>query len=226
MAKRGALIVVEGLDRAGKSTQCGLLVKNLEARGHDVRYVKFPDRSTPTGTIINQYLTGQAQQDDHVIHLLFAANRWEAAARITSDIAAGTTVIVDRYCYSGCVYSAAKDIPGIDLEWARWPDVGLPRPDVCIFLELSADTAAARAGFGGERYENQAMQARVRALFYELRTVYEKDIFHVIDGGESRDTVEDNVLQAVLAQLQQIDTSASDQALGTIQPLRSRSHQS
>lgn len=76
---RGKLIVLEGLDRAGKSTQCGRLVTRLQDLGQRVQHMRFPDRTTPIGQMINAYLTGTSEQEDHVIHLLFSANRWEAA---------------------------------------------------------------------------------------------------------------------------------------------------
>lgn len=67
--------------------------------------------------MINGYLTGNAQQDDHSIHLLFSANRWEAIQEILKDIGSGVTIIIDRYSFSGAVYSAAKDNPDLSLQW-------------------------------------------------------------------------------------------------------------
>ncbi|KAI4126346.1 MAG: hypothetical protein LQ347_005013, partial [Umbilicaria vellea] len=165
---RGALIVIEGLDRAGKTTQCVRLASKLEAQGRRVKRMRFPDRTTPIGRSIDAYLRGESQQEDHVIHLLFSANRWEAAEQIRTDIANGVTIIVDRYYYSGVVYSAAKDNPTLTLSWAREPEVGLPRPDVCIFLDISPEDAARRGGFGLEKYENDKMQRQVREMFYRL----------------------------------------------------------
>lgn len=96
---RGKLIVFEGLDRAGKTTQCQMLVDALKEEGQDVQFMRFPgmhferktrvlimrvwtykgaDRTTPIGQMINSYLSGESEQEDHVIHLLFSANRWEA----------------------------------------------------------------------------------------------------------------------------------------------------
>ncbi|KAF2725193.1 thymidylate kinase [Polychaeton citri CBS 116435] len=167
---RGLLIVFEGLDRSGKSTQCNLLVESLKKQGQDVQYLRFPNRETPIGHMINAYLNGQSEQEDHVIHLLFSANRWEAAQGIRDKIAAGTTVVVDRYYYSGCVYTAAKQQPSLDLAWSRQPEVGLPRPDVCIFLDIAREEQEKRGGFGAERYERRAFQERVRQIFYELWT--------------------------------------------------------
>lgn len=75
---RGALIVVEGLDRSGKTTQVKLLEERFLKAGKKVKTMRFPDRTTPIGQMIDSYLKSQAQMDDHVIHLLFSANRWEA----------------------------------------------------------------------------------------------------------------------------------------------------
>ena len=165
---RGKLIVFEGLDRSGKSTQCALLVERLRERGDRVEHLRFPNRTTPIGQMLNAYLAGESEVEDHVVHLLFSANRWEMAPQIIKLIAESVTVVVDRYYYSGCVYSAAKQIPGLGLEWARHPDVGLPRPDLCIFLDVSPETASQRGGFGGELYERTDMQIRVRELFEVL----------------------------------------------------------
>ncbi|KAG8529777.1 uncharacterized protein KY384_005258 [Bacidia gigantensis] len=174
---RGALIVIEGLDRAGKSTQHGRLCEHLESAGHSVKKLRFPgnpthattttqDRDTSIGTSISSYLKGASNLEDHVIHLLFSANRWEATPGIIRAIEAGTSVVVDRYYYSGIVYSAAKKAAGISLQWAKAPDVGLPKPDLVVFLDLDQATAKARGGYGEERYENEEMQKRVRELFF------------------------------------------------------------
>ncbi len=74
---RGALIVLEGLDRSGKSLQCGRLVRWLEGLGHSAELWRFPDRNTNVGQMISSYLNNNSQLDDHTIHLLFSANRWE-----------------------------------------------------------------------------------------------------------------------------------------------------
>ena len=211
---RGVLVVVEGLDRSGKSSQCQMLHDTLLRRGVLVRYIKFPgmfcgdcsegasliylDRTTPTGQLIHKYLTGQAQQDDHSIHLLFSANRWELAESIRSDVEKGVTVIIDRYSYSGAVYSAAKNNPRLPLEWAWQPEIGLPRPDVCIFLDIAPEMAAARGGFGDERYETNDMQSRVRQLFPYLFSRLTDDRPRVINAGKPKEIVAQDVHDLVL----------------------------
>lgn len=81
---------------------------------------------------------------------------------LISALLAGTTLVVDRYAYSGVAYSAAKGVPGMDVEWCRAPDVGLPAPDLVVYLRVSNAVAAARAGFGEERYEKAEFQDKVR----------------------------------------------------------------
>lgn len=102
---RGAFIVVEGLDRAGKTTQVKKLADKLYALGRNIKMMRFPgitaaliclplslltcllpDRTSPIGTMINSYLQSQTDMDDHVIHLLFSANRWESAYILRSSI--------------------------------------------------------------------------------------------------------------------------------------------
>lgn len=167
-APRGAFVVLEGLDRSGKTTQVKLLEQKIAESGRKVHIMRFPDRTTTIGKLIDSYLKSDAEMDDHVIHLLFSANRWETAKNIESLLASGTTIISDRYYHSGVVYSAAKQNPSLPLTWARSPERGLPRPDLVLFLDLSPEEARARGGWGDEVYEKEEMQKRVRELFWAL----------------------------------------------------------
>lgn len=74
---RGALIVLEGLDRSGKTSQSTRLLSYLEGLGHSAELWRFPDRTTSVGQMISSYLSNESQLDDRTIHLLFSANRWE-----------------------------------------------------------------------------------------------------------------------------------------------------
>ena len=129
------------------------------------------------------------QQEDHVIHLLFSANRWEAAAQIRADVENGITVLLDRYYYSGVVYSAAKGREDLSLRWAREPEVGLPQPDLCVFLDISSEAAAGRGGYGEEKYENGEMQEKVRGVFGTLMRSPDGRDIRVVDASRSEDEV-------------------------------------
>lgn len=184
--------------------------------------MKKPDRTTRIGKMINEYLTSsstseeeEVEVEDHVIHLLFSANRWEkvfvflpfyyalkilttSSQAMKSAIESGQTLIIDRYYYSGMVYSAAKHIPSMPLSWCRQPDVGLPRPDLCIFLDISAEEAAKRGGYGTEKYEKKEMQDRVRVLFDEVMGKGEEsEDFVRIDAGAGVEEVQQRIRDAV-----------------------------
>lgn len=212
---RGAFIVFEGLDRSGKTTQSTRLAAwlrtvpgpNTPKSPRAVEHLRFPDRSTAIGASLGAYLGGAIEQDDRAVHLLFSANRWERAAELERLLAAGTTCVVDRYYYSGCVYSAAKGVAGMDLEWCRGPEVGLPRPDVCLFFDLAPEEVLRRGGFGEERYERREMQARVRGLYEEMRGHGDEgEDMVIVDAGRSMEEVEaqvQGIVEGVLRRLEE-----------------------
>lgn len=131
-----------------------------------MKQIGFPDRTSPTGLLINAYLTQkETKLSDEAIHLLFSANRWEKADEIKKDLDEGFTIVCDRYAFSGIAFSVIK---GLSWEWCKSPDVGLPRPDLTVFLSLNPDQARRRSGFGTERYETNEIQERVRAVFDKM----------------------------------------------------------
>jgi dTMP kinase len=143
-SSRGAFIVLEGVDRCGKTTQCSILLKHLLSIGIAAMVMRFPDRTTSVGTLINGYLQSTQSLDDRAIHLLFSANRWEAVPTLTKALSEGTTVICDRYAHSGVAFSSAK---GLSTKWCQGPDIGLPAPDAVIFLDLSQELSEQRGGY-------------------------------------------------------------------------------
>ena len=197
--KRGFFIVVEGLDRAGKSTQVERLAEHLQAKA-----IKFPERTTAIGQMINSYLAQTSDLDDQAIHLLFSANRWECVASIKKTLEAGESIVCDRYAFSGIAYSVAK---GLSYDWCRNPDVGLPLPDLTMFLDLDAQTAAARGGYGEERYEKLDFQAKVRDAFGRVS----QDVrshggrWVTIDASKTLDQVTDDIQKAVQRVTSSID---------------------
>ncbi|PKI68360.1 hypothetical protein CRG98_011268 [Punica granatum] len=161
---RGALIVLEGLDRSGKSLQSSRLVSYLEGSGHSVEPWRFPDRTTSVGQMISSYLANKSELDDRTVHLLFSANRWEKRSQMEAKLKAGTTLVVDRYSYSGVAFSSAK---GLNIEWCKAPEIGLLAPDLVLYLDIPPEKAAERGGYGGERYEQLEFQKKV-AEYYEV----------------------------------------------------------
>lgn len=116
---------------------------------------------------------------------------------IEETLSKGYTIICDRYYYSGMVYSAAKNNPSLTLEWAKQPEIGLPKPDGVVFLDLEPWQAEQRGGYGEEKYEKRDLQQRVRELYLELLKGSKSNI-KVINAGNSMDAVEERVWQEVL----------------------------
>ncbi|XP_031554764.1 thymidylate kinase-like isoform X2 [Actinia tenebrosa] len=189
---RGAFICLEGCDRAGKSTQSKLLVDYIRSLGSSVEQMRFPDRSTAIGKCIDSYLTNKTDLDDHAIHLLFSANRWEAVPTIKNLLNNGTTIVTDRYAYSGVAFTAAKE--GFTLEWCKNPDRGLPSPDLVIYLDVSSIKTSERSDYGQERYENNDFQNKVSARYLELKA----SDWKVIDASKSIEEIHEDIKQAVL----------------------------
>ncbi|CCU56373.1 thymidylate kinase [Mythimna separata entomopoxvirus 'L'] len=191
MEKRGSLIVIEGLDKTGKTTQCNYLIDNLIKNDIKIKYMKFPDRNTEIGIIINNYLKSNKKISDEVIHLLFSANRWEKYNEIIKTLEMGITIIMDRYCYSGVAYSASK---GIDINWCKYSDIGLPKPDKVIFLYMDIEKIAYRNNYGDEIYEKIEFQKKVYDLFLKLKD----DSWYILDADRPEEVIQNDILEKTL----------------------------
>lgn len=123
-----------------------------------------------------------------------------SSAEMKRKLAAGVTLIVDRYAYSGVAFSAAKE--GLDMHWCTQPDVGLPRPDAVLFLDLAVEESMKRGAFGEERYEKEEMQRKVRDNFLAMK----EDDWHVVDATMTMDGVH----EAVYAVAQAVIGRAAD----------------
>lgn len=193
-ANRGALIVFEGCDRCGKSTQSSLLVEYLKEKNISVKHLAFPDRTSHSGMLINSYLTNKQDLPDEIIHLLFTINRWEMQDEMKKLLLSGTSLVVDRYSYSGVAYTTSK---GLSLDWCKAPEKGLIRPDRVFYLRTDIDTLSSRGQFGLERYEQKHFQRKVAVMFDELHKsegIYWKQI----DAGLDVETVHKSLQEDTL----------------------------
>ncbi|XP_011652986.1 thymidylate kinase isoform X2 [Cucumis sativus] len=189
---RGALVVLEGLDRCGKTTQASRLAQYLEGLGHSVELWRFPDRTTSVGQMISSYLSNESQLDDHTIHLLFSANRWEKRSLMETKLKGGTTIILDRYSYSGVAFSCAK---GLNFEWCKAPEVGLLAPDLVLYLNISPKMAAERKGYGSERYEQIEFQNQVVEAYRDLMI---GSNWQIVDACQPMEVIEKELQEIVL----------------------------
>ncbi|XP_069007013.1 thymidylate kinase [Embiotoca jacksoni] len=207
--KRGALIVLEGVDKAGKTTQCKKVVQALQQSGRPAEMMRFPDRTTTIGRLISSYLEKNSELEDHVVHLLFSANRWELVPSMKKKLEQGITLVVDRYAFSGVAFTSAK--PGFCLDWCMKPDVGLPKPDLVVFLQLSPAEAALRGQFGQERYETSVFQRSVQQKFEQLMKDPSVN-WQVIDASQDIEGVHSDILTCSLNAI----NTAENQPLGEL----------
>lgn len=163
MGKRGILVAFEGLDKSGKTTQANLLTENLLMNNFPTEMWRYPNRTTEIGKLINSYLNKQIELDDHAIHLLFSANRWETVNQMKEKLNDGINIILDRYVYSGVAYTQAKNSTVFDVEWCKQCDKGLPKPDYVFFLNRNEIVNGCE-----ERYESTEFQKKVYENFLKI----------------------------------------------------------
>ena len=160
------LVVLEGLDGAGKSTQVKKLREYLESVSKSLEYIHFPRYDAPVyGELIGKFLRGGFGSVDEVhpqlVALLYAGDRHDAAAHIREVLDAGGTVLLDRYVYSNIAYQCAKAASEEEAEALRqwifdmeYGSFGIPKPDLNIFLDVPlsfVEASLSQEREGGDR---------------------------------------------------------------------------
>jgi dTMP kinase len=160
---RGRLIAFEGLDQSGKQTQTDALAAALTAGGSACERLSFPDYATAIGTELHRALHGQRDYAPDVMQLLYVANRYETRARIDAWLAAGRTIVCDRYTASSIAYGEAQ---GLDPRWLADIQKFLPPADLTILLDIDPKVAAGRKATDRDRYERDLdLLTRVRESY-------------------------------------------------------------
>ena len=142
------LVVLEGLDGAGKSTQVKKLRNYLESLYGSLEYIHFPRYDAPVyGELISRFLRGDFGNNETVhpqlVALLFAEDRHGAAPEMKACLEDGKCVLLDRYVYSNIAYQCAKLSDPDEAERLRnwifnteYGNFELPIPDLNIFLDV------------------------------------------------------------------------------------------
>lgn len=149
----GKLIVIEGLDGSGKSTQLELLNSNLLKMGIDCKSVSFPDYDNPSSTLVKMYLGGEFGSKPEDVNA-YAASVFYTVDRYASYKANwgnyyndGGTVISGRYTTSNAVHQASKlpEEKWVDfLDWLydfEYNKISIPKPDKVIFLDMPVEVS-------------------------------------------------------------------------------------
>ena len=187
---KGKIIVIEGTDKAGKTTQSRMLQEALKALGKICVVIDFPDYTTPIGMEIRAFLDGKRDYPAEVKHLLFSANRWEKKKEIESMVESGTMVVMNRYYQSNLVYGVSN---GMDEGWLAKLDKGLPKEDLTIVLLVNPATSKKRAGETLDAFEGDA---KLAAAAYKNYMKYARKMgWKVLDGSKPKEQVHQEILK-------------------------------
>lgn len=189
--ERGKLIVFEGLDRVGKSSQVELLISYFKNLGEAVEIQRFPDRNSSSGKMLNDILINHRKMDIKSSHLLFSFNRWEKMDEIEEKLKNKINLIVDRYAFSGVAYSIANGAPK---EYSLVPDQGLIRPDIVIQLDMPFDLIKNRDGFGNEIYEREDTQLKVQENF---KLFHNKKYWNLVNANNTKENIHKDVIKLI-----------------------------
>ena len=191
MDRKGAFIVIEGLDGSGKTTQAKLLAAKLK-KSHGAVYTAEPSHGKIGKFIRNRILYGDSRPPTSVEALLFAADRIEHIQNeVIPTLEKGHLVVSDRYLYSSLAYQGSA---GLSTEWIQTINQHAMKPDLALFIDVDPETVFQRLKRKKSVMENLETQRKVREVY--LKYVENGELTR-INGGKPKKTVAEEVLAAV-----------------------------
>lgn len=147
----GKLIVIEGTDGSGKSTQFRLLTERVANEGHQFQKLVFPQYQEESSALIRMYLGGEfghspSDVNAYAASAFYAVDRYASYKKVWGEwYEQGGLVLSDRYTTSNAVHQASKEPVEKQGEFLKWlyefeyNKLGLPRPDLTIYLDVPTD---------------------------------------------------------------------------------------
>ena len=174
----GKLIVIEGLDGSGKTTQTELICKRLAADGIDYRQIKLPDYESDSSILVRKYLAGDfgknaGDVNAYAASVLYAADRFASfTEKWGEDYRNGKLIFADRYTPANALYQMTKlQKSEWDpfLEWLfdfEYEKIGIPAPDKVIFLDMPVEVSQRlmTSRYGGDESKKDVHEANVEFL--------------------------------------------------------------
>ncbi|HMK58411.1 MAG TPA: dTMP kinase [Nitrososphaeraceae archaeon] len=191
--RKGRIVVIEGMDKAGKTTQSRVLVSALRNKGKLCASLDFPDYSTPIGREIKSFLDGKRDYPDETKLMLLSANRWERKETIDRMLSNGTILVMNRYYHSNLAYGVSKNL---ELDWLMTLDRGLPKEDLCIVLEIRPTISESRSKHAGDLFEND--KDLLKNVYKNYRKLAKLFNWKIINGERSKEEVSRDILNMVL----------------------------
>jgi dTMP kinase len=169
-------VTLEGIDQSGKKTQTALLISHLKREGFRVSSLSFPIYSSPSGHQLQNYLRGRREYPPQAVHMLYSLNRWENEDTIIRKLETSDFLLANRYSASNFAYGLSH---GLNLDWLRALDQGLPEPDVVIVLDAPIRSSFERKIQKRDVHENnRALLLRVRRNYLKLAKRFD---WHVVE---------------------------------------------
>lgn len=147
------LIIIEGLDGCGKSTQTALLEEYFKSKSVDYKKIKLPDYDSPSSMLAKMYLSGDFGKSPNCVNA-YAAGAFYAVDRYASfklywekDYEKRDVILADRYATSNSIYQMEKLDESKWDEYLKWSEdfeynkMGIPRPDLVIFLDMPVEVS-------------------------------------------------------------------------------------
>jgi dTMP kinase len=146
----GSLVVIEGLDGSGKSTQTDILISNFKNAGIDIKKIKLPDYENKSSTLVKMYLAGDFGDDPcdvnaYAASSFYAVDRFASYSKWKNSYKEGTVIIADRYTTSNAYHQMVK-LPQKEwdeylcwLEDFEYKKIGIPKPELVIYLDMPVD---------------------------------------------------------------------------------------
>ena len=144
----GKLIVIEGTDGSGKSTQFKLLTQRLTEENRNFQKLVFPQYAEPSSALIRMYLGGEfgtkpSDVNAYAASAFYAVDRYASYKKVWGQwYEDGGLIVSDRYTTSNAVHQASKEPAENQTEFLKWlydfeySKLGLPAPDLVIYLDV------------------------------------------------------------------------------------------